>query len=106
MKKVSIYLHGSQFPLENNRGTYEATLVYKNNRKALRGKDDNKTTSSRMMLTGLIEATKMLKEPCIINVYAPTNLGFSRPNKSVNKDLLNEFFNICEERKHVVAICT
>lgn len=100
MKEVSIYLHGSQYPLENNRGTYKVILIYNSHRKVIAGEEAGETTPNRMMLTGLIDATMLLKEACHLKIYATTSLGFSKPHKSINRDLLEKFFKLCEDKGH------
>lgn len=100
MKEVSVYLHGSQYPLENNRGSYKVVLIYNNHRKVISREVSEETTANRMMLTGLIDATMLLKEACHLKIYATTSLGFSKPHKSINRDLLEIFFKLCEEVGH------
>lgn len=52
-----------------------------------------------MILTGIIESTMLLKEPCHIEIFTKTPVGFSSL-KGPNKDLLLEFDALCKEKEH------
>lgn len=103
MKEVNIYIRGicKNFGegSELKEGKYIALIEYKGHYKKCVGKEVN-TTSNRMFLVALIEGIKALRESCIINFYTPTSLGFGKPNKSPNKDLLNEIFELVEAKGH------
>ncbi len=68
MKKVTIYTDGA---CSGNPGPggWGAILQYGAHEKELSG-GDPATTNNKMELTGVIEALKLLKEPCEITVYS------------------------------------
>ena len=103
MKEVNIYIRGicKNFGegSELKEGKYVTLIEYKGRYKQLVGKETN-TTSNRMFLIALTEGIKALKENCIINYYTPTPLGFKKPHKSPNKDLLCEILEIVEVNGH------
>ena len=51
-----------------------------------------------MLITALIEGLKAIKEPCKLEVYTQSPLGFKN-KKSPNKDLLENIRNICLEKR-------
>lgn len=53
-----------------------------------------------MLLTGLIDAIKVLKSPCLIRLYTHANLGFS--GGEVNKDLKESLFSLIKENNHAI----
>ena len=103
MKEVNMYIRGicknSGEYSEIKEGRYIVLLEYKGRHKQDIGIEFN-TTSNRMLLKALIKGIEMLKEPCIINFYTPTSLGFKKPNKSPNKDLINEVLTLVEAKGH------
>lgn len=62
MKKIDIYTDGACSG-NPGKGGWGAVLVYKNNEKEISGGSAD-TTNNRMELTAVIEALKLLKEPC------------------------------------------
>ena len=68
MKKVEIYTDGA---CSGNPGAggWGAVLIYNNKEKEISGFCDN-TTNNRMEQTAVIEALKLLKENCEINIYS------------------------------------
>ena len=87
MKIVNIYVQGiAKSNLPTKDGKYVTVLEYKGKTKILYGEANN-TTSNRMLITGVIEGVKLLKEPCEITIYVPTNLGLK--STKPNKDLIN-----------------
>ena len=103
MKEVNIYIRGicKNFGegSELKEGKYIALIEYKGHHKRCIGKEIN-TTSNRMFLVALTEGIKALKESCIINFYTPTTLGFKKPHKSPNKDLLGKILELVEYNGH------
>lgn len=99
MKKVNIYVRGTcKNTEETKEGRYIGLLEYKGKYKKVTGKELY-TTSNRMLITAAIKSIELLKEPCIINLYTPTNLGF-KSKKSPNIDLLKELFKLIAINKH------
>jgi len=62
--------------------------------------EKDNTTSNRILIEGMIDAVSQLKRPCYISIYAPTSVGFSKPNKSVNKDKLQELLSLISHNDH------
>lgn len=101
MKEIDLYIRGSAYPVgEKIEGQYICILNYKGvNKELYKQVDKGEITSSKMMVRGLIDSLKILKEPCKIHLYVHTHVGFGKmKNKkgdyrenissSVNKDLL------------------
>ncbi|MDD6276383.1 MAG: ribonuclease HI [Clostridia bacterium] len=67
MKEIDIFTDGA---CSGNPGPggWGAILRYKNTEKEISGGEKN-TTNNRMELTAVIEALKMLKEPCTVNLW-------------------------------------
>ena len=68
MEEVTIYTDGA---CSGNPGPggWGAILMYKNSKKEISGAKKN-TTNNVMELTAVIEALKLLKFPCKVNVYS------------------------------------
>ena len=68
MKKVELYTDGA---CRGNpgRGGWGAILVYGNVEKELSG-GEAETTNNRMEVTAVIVGLKMLKYPCIVDIYS------------------------------------
>ena len=68
MKKVLIYTDGA---CSGNPGPggWGAILMYKDTKKEISGAEKN-TTNNIMEMTAVIEALKMLKEPCDVTIYS------------------------------------
>jgi ribonuclease HI len=68
MKKVIIYTDGA---CSGNPGAggWGAILKYGEHEKEISGYEDN-TTNNKMELTAAIEALKLLKEPCEVELYS------------------------------------
>ena len=103
MKEVNIYVRGicinSGEDKELKEGKYIALLEYQNRHKQLVGNEVN-TTSNRLILKGVIDSLKLLKETCIVNVHATTVLGFNSKS-SPNRDLIDEALKIIVDNGHV-----
>ncbi|OGT54087.1 MAG: ribonuclease HI [Gammaproteobacteria bacterium RIFCSPHIGHO2_12_FULL_42_10] len=67
MKNIIIYTDGA---CRGNpgKGGWGAVIVYQHHKKIFSGKEAH-TTNNRMELTAAIEALKVLKEPCQIDLY-------------------------------------
>ena len=68
MEKITIYTDGA---CSGNPGPggWGAILMYQENKKEISGGKKN-TTNNEMELTAVIEALKMLKFPCQVNLYS------------------------------------
>ena len=68
MKKVTIYTDGA---CSGNPGPggWGAVLIYNNIKKEISG-GNKKTTNNIMEITAVIEALKLLKEPCDVSLYS------------------------------------
>ncbi len=71
MKKVYIYCDGSSLG-NPGRGGYCAILKYKDNKKIIKGAEDN-ATNNQMELLAVIKALEALKEPCDIEIVSDSN---------------------------------
>ena len=89
MKQVEIFTDGA---CQGNPGPggWGAILRYKGIDKELSGGEPN-TTNNRMELTAVIEALKLLKEPCEVSLYSDSQyvcnalkLGWAKKWKSNN----------------------
>lgn len=101
MKEVNIFIRGicknTGAYLESNEGSYIAVLEFRDAPlKTIVGRCKD-TTANRMLLAALIESIKILKQPYIINLYTPTNLGFK---SSPNKDLLTQALDLVQVNGH------
>ncbi len=68
MKEVTIYTDGA---CSGNPGPggWGAILIYNENKKEISGAD-KETTNNIMEITAVLEALKLLKEPCRVKVYS------------------------------------
>lgn len=68
MKKITIYTDGA---CSGNPGPggWGAVLIYRNVEKEISGFEDD-TTNNRMELTAAIQALKILKEACIVELFS------------------------------------
>lgn len=97
---VNILIRGiADYTDENKKGYSIAILNARNSFRELYFEDTN-TTGNRMLLIATINAVKQLKEPCIINIYTHTLLGFS--GGSTNADLKNELKEVLEQGNHCI----
>ena len=117
MKRVVIFTDGA---CSGNPGPggYGAILRYNRKEKEISGGSEN-TTNNRMELLAVIEALKLLKEPCDVQLYSDSqyvcnafNLGWVEKWKSKNwmrtkkepvknPDLWKELYDLCQ--KHNVT---
>lgn len=115
MKKVDIYTDGA---CSGNPGPggYGAILKFGEHEKEISG-GERLTTNNRMELTAVIEALKLLKEPCEVDLYTDSQyisnaltLGWAkkwrangwmrnRKDKAINPDLWEELLDLCEIHK-------
>lgn len=107
MKQVKIYVRG----ICKNTGRYQeiyegraiVVLEYLGKYKQIRLQEQN-TTANRMILKGVVAGLEKLKEPCEVIVYVTTALGFRKPQKSPNKDLLGEVNRLIAEGGHMLEV--
>lgn len=110
MKEVSIYTDGA---CSGNPGPggYGAILIYRSHVKKVYG-GEPETTNNRMELRGPIEALKLLKEPCFVNLYSDSSyvvntftLGWYEAWEKINfknkanVDLVTELAELCRIHK-------
>lgn len=67
-KQVTIYTDGACSGNPGNGG-WGAILMYGKTKKEISGAEKD-TTNNRMELTAVINALKLLKEPCIVDLYS------------------------------------
>lgn len=98
-------------------GIWVAILEYKGRIKKLGKRVMKNSNSVEMIITGLIEAIKLLKEPCIINVYTHTlyfqrnkiarkNNDFSFRAVGTYQELLEELDKVVQMKKEIIELVT
>ncbi len=115
MKQVSIFTDGA---CRGNPGVggWGVILRYKNTERELSG-GERDTTNNRMELTAVIQALKLLKEPCAVDLYSDSKYvidglskgwaknwrknGWRKSDKSpaLNPDLWGELLELCEHHE-------
>lgn len=118
MKKVEIYTDGA---CKGNPGPggWGAILRYNGIEKEISGGDKN-TTNNRMEITAVIEALKILKEPCQVDLYSDSqyvcnaiskgwakkwklnNWKRNKNEPALNPDLWEILLTLCE--KHSLTV--
>lgn len=118
LKHVEIYTDGA---CQGNPGPggWGAVMRYKGTEKEISGGEKN-TTNNRMELSAVIEALKLLKEPCSVTLYSDSQyvcnaikLGWAKKWRSngwmrnkkepaLNPELWDELLKLCE--KHTVEV--
>ena len=92
MKKIYLYSDGSSLG-NPGPGGYCSILRYKNHEKIVKGAEPN-TTNNRMELKAVIEALKLLKEPCIIELYSDSNYVVNAINDWLKNWIKKDFKNV------------
>lgn len=92
MKKIYLYSDGSSLG-NPGPGGYCSILRYKNHEKIIKGGEKN-TTNNRMELKAVIEALKMLKEPCEIELYSDSNYVVKAINEWLQNWIKKDFKNV------------
>ena len=113
-KEISVFIAGScNSASEEREGFYAAELRYKDKSKFI-GRNLINTTSNRVIIQGLIDIVKMLKEPCRINVYTAGGFGYRKMYTKqgeyknnhmivgINKDLLKILQTLLIENGHIL----
>ncbi len=115
MKKVEIFTDGA---CKGNPGPggWGAVLRYGNAEKEISG-GEKSTTNNRMEITAVLEALKLLKEPCEVDLYSDSQyvcnaikLGWAKKWKSnnwmrnknepaLNSDLWEDILSLCEKHR-------
>ena len=54
-----------------------------------------------MIISGIIEAVKMIKRPCKINLFTHTLIGLK--SKGSNKDLIHQLLNLISDNHHILS---
>lgn len=112
MKQITIYSDGSTLynHLDINYGGYCSILRYKNHEKIIKGSVSN-TTNNRMELLSVIEALKLIKYPCDIEIISDSQYVCNAINmwldswikkdfKQVkNTDLWKEYLSLTKHHK-------
>ncbi|TDX44580.1 hypothetical protein [Orenia marismortui] len=81
---------------------YKTLLKYNNRYKYLEGElDEGKITPNRCIITGLIKAVELLKEPVDLTIHTATPFGVKRASKGLgpNIDLVNRLLNLIETKQ-------
>jgi hypothetical protein len=98
MKHVTLYAD-CRFNYTTREGSYFAALEYNGKIKricgAIAGENE---TSNRVIIYGLIEAVKLLKEPCQLTISTCTPVGFKKGRKKPNGDLIGLLFDAMSEK--------
>jgi ribonuclease HI len=96
MKHVTIY-SDCRFNYTTREGGYFAALEYNGKIKRISGAivGENET-GNRAIIYGLIEAVKLLKEPCELMILTSTAVRFTQ--KSRNPDLIAQFKALIAEK--------
>ena len=68
MKEITIYTDGA-CSVNPGPGGWGAVLIFQGNQKEISGGAKD-TTNNIMEMTAVIEALKLLKEPCIVNLHS------------------------------------
>ena len=115
MKHVDIYTDGA---CSGNPGPggYGAVLVYNGKEKEISGGEKN-TTNNKMELTAVIEALKLLKEPCSVTVTTDSKYvcdsmtkgwaeswkkkGWKKADgkQALNTELWDQLLTLCEKHR-------
>lgn len=92
MKKISLYCDGSCLG-NPGAGGWCAILHYKEWEKVLSGRQEN-TTNNQMELKAVIEALKILKEPCEVLLYSDSKYVCEGINSWIANWIKKNFKNI------------
>lgn len=108
-KEVNIYIRGicknTGVYRDKKEGRYAAILEYKSKQKVIKGQEDG-TTANKMLLKSLIKGLEALKEPCYVNIYTPTKLGFkskNSPNHNLIQSIVEYAYKNNFELKEIVS---
>lgn len=115
LKRVNIYVTASCYLLEKDKpGKYNAIMEYKGKHKTLNDNGFN-TTTNRMLIIGIIDCIRLLKEKCNLYIYTGCSFGYKRLEKAVkkdgkvkgiNRDLLEILKHEISKKNHYVNLIT
>ena len=92
MKKVEIFTDGSSLG-NPGPGGWCAILRYKNFEKIISGGEDY-TTNNKMELKAVIEALKILKEPCEVEIFTDSTYVVNAINQWLDSWVRKNFKNV------------
>lgn len=96
MKQVTIY-SDCRFNYSTREGSYFAALEYNGKIKRISGAiTGERETGGRAIVYGLIEAIKLLKEPCELMILTSTAIRFKQSSR--NADLISRFKELILEK--------
>ena len=95
MKKIAIFTDGSSLG-NPGPGGWCAILRYKNYEKIIKG-GEKYTTNNRMELKAVIEALKILKEPCEIELFSDSTYVLKGINEWLKNWIKKDFKNVKNE---------
>ncbi len=99
MKEILIYSSAS-CDWNTREGQFFAALEYQGKYKYLTG-PQAETTADRCILTGLLEAAHLIREPCKVKLITATRLSFNRLGqpKGSNKELKQLLLDILHQKQ-------
>lgn len=117
MKTIELIVKGSGYIHTKERAGKYVTVInyYKDGGKAskcIEGTDIG-TTTNRMIIRGIIDGIRALKEPCNINIRTHCHFGYKRMEKALknnnsvkgtNSDLLEELMNEIIDGRHEIEL--
>jgi ribonuclease HI len=92
MKQVDIFTDGSSLG-NPGPGGWCAILRYKDKEKVIKGGEDF-TTNNKMELKAVIEALKLLKYPCIVNLYSDSTYVLKGIDEWLDNWVRKDFKNV------------
>jgi len=92
MKHIEIFTDGSSLG-NPGPGGWCAILRYKNHEKIIQG-GEKATTNNKMELTAVLEALKILKEPCEIDLYSDSTYVLKGINEWLENWVKKNFRNV------------
>lgn len=96
MKHVTIY-SDCRFNYTTREGSYFAALEYNGKIKQISGTiAGERESDGRGIIYGLIEAVRLLKEPCELTIFTSTAVRFT--NKSRNPELIAKLLEVIAEK--------
>ena len=100
LEEVSLFVRGYCNTINSDRpGMFVAMLTKGSYQKIIDGTNKN-TTTNRMIISGVIEAVKLLKRPCRINLFTQTLIGLKC--KGLNKDLIHDLLYLINSNHHAL----